>query len=136
MIARLVLIVAVVALVAVAVVAFRNRAAGQGTPATVRQVSTAELAVALERDDVFLLDVREPWEVAQGRVPGAVPIPLGQVAARKAEIPREGAVWIICRSGNRSGQAAQQLAELGWTDVRNVQGGILAWQAEGRPVTR
>jgi len=79
-----------------------------------------------------LVDVREDAEVAQGRIPGTIHIPLGQLPARLAELDRTRPVIAICRSGNRSGRATQFLTQAGY-DCDNMAGGMLAWQAAGLP---
>jgi len=84
--------------------------------------------------DAFLLDVREYDEWDAGHVPGAVHIPLGELAARYTELGRDRPLFVICRSGNRSAHAAHALAGAGW-DARNVSDGMRGWQAAGRPMT-
>lgn len=79
-----------------------------------------------------LVDVREDHEVALGRVPGAHHIPLGQLAARLAELDRGQPVIAICRSGNRSARATELLTSAGF-ECDNMAGGMLAWQAAGLP---
>ena len=74
-----------------------------------------------------LIDVREPDEVAQGTIAGAVNIPLAQIPGRLDELDRERRVVLLCRSGNRSGQAAEFLTRAGFTDVVNLAGGMLAF---------
>lgn len=85
------------------------------------------------KDDpgVFLLDVREPDEYAAGHIPGITLIPMGDVPARLAEIPTDKEVIVTCRSGNRSGQIADYLRAQGFTNVHNMEGGILAWESAG-----
>jgi rhodanese-related sulfurtransferase len=85
-------------------------------------------------DGAFLLDVREPDEWDAGHVPGAQHIPLGQLSARSAEIPRAAEVYVICRSGARSARAAQALTGAGWQAL-NVDDGMHGWHAAGRPMT-
>lgn len=80
-----------------------------------------------DRDDVFLLDVREDWEYAAGHIPGTTLIPLGQLQSRLAELPTDKTIVAVCRSGNRSGQATQLLQQSGFT-VHNMQGGMNAWE--------
>ncbi len=126
----------VVAIVAIAVVAallvFSRPQAGASalTNVTVQQLHEATQAGAL------VLDVREPFEFAEGHVEGAVLVPLATVAARAGEFPKDEPVYVFCRTGNRSLQAAQTLVAAGYTDVRNVEGGIVAWTAARLPVTR
>jgi rhodanese-related sulfurtransferase len=80
---------------------------------------------------VYLLDVREDDEWAAGHVPGAVHVPLGMLGEQAGEIPRDQDVYVICRSGHRSGQAATALNASGWRAL-NVAGGMRGWQAAGR----
>jgi len=84
--------------------------------------------------DAYLLDVREPDEWEAGHVPGALHIPLGELNARYMEIDRAPALYVICRSGNRSDHAARALAGAGW-QAHNVCDGMIGWQAAGRPMT-
>ena len=81
-----------------------------------------------------LVDVREPVEHAEENVAGAKLIPLGQIDRRMSEIDRGAPVVLMCRSGKRGGQASEKLRAAGFTDVRNLVGGILAWKAAGLPV--
>jgi rhodanese-related sulfurtransferase len=83
--------------------------------------------------DAYLLDVREADEWEAGHVPGALHIPLGELNARYLEIDRGPALYVICRSGNRSAHAARALADAGW-QAHNVADGMIGWQAAGRPM--
>lgn len=74
-----------------------------------------------------LIDVREPDEVAAGSLPGAANIPLGELPNRLTEIDRDRRVVLFCRSGARSASAAEFLVEAGFSDVVNLQGGMIAW---------
>lgn len=87
-------------------------------------------------DGITLVDVREPYEYDGGHVPGALSMPLGRVVSLAADLPKDQPLWVICRSGNRSLQAAEALVEAGFQDVRNVDGGMISWQAAGYPVER
>lgn len=80
-----------------------------------------------------LVDVREPHEVAEGMIPGARSIPLGQLPERLTELDLARPIVAICRSGNRSGQATAILTSAGFA-AENMAGGMLAWQAAGLPV--
>jgi len=83
-----------------------------------------------------LIDVREPaeWE-ATGVSPGALLVPLAEVEGRApAELAWNRPVYVICKSGTRSRQAAETLIRLGFTEVYNVDGGIQAWLQAGLPV--
>jgi rhodanese-related sulfurtransferase len=81
-----------------------------------------------------LVDVREPVEHAEDHIDGAKLIPLGQLEKRVAEIDRKAPVVVMCRSGKRGSEALKKLKGLGFNDVRNLAGGILAWKAAGLPL--
>jgi rhodanese-related sulfurtransferase len=83
--------------------------------------------------DATLLDVREQDEWDAGHAPGAVHIPLPELAERLGEVPDGEPLYVVCRSGGRSARATQFLNVQGW-DAVNVQGGMTAWAATGRPV--
>lgn len=120
----------IIAIALLAVTLFTSCAPG---PA-VRNVNVA--ALNSREASALVLDVRETWEYREGHVPGSTLIPLGEVEARAAEVPADKPVFVICRSGNRSAQASEILARAGKKDIRNVEGGMLAWQAAGYPVER
>ena len=82
----------------------------------------------------FLLDVREQSEWEEAHVDGAVLIPLGELSNRIAEIPTDQDVLILCRSGNRSGQARDLLRAAGLSKTTSIEGGINAWISAGLPV--
>lgn len=91
-------------------------------------ISVEDLKARLDAGErIHLIDVREDEEVAQGIIPGAIHLPLGQVPQRLEEIPREEEVVFICRSGYRSDQACQYLSSLGYKGTTNLIGGMLAW---------
>lgn len=96
-----------------------------------RETDIDGLRSALD-EGAILVDVREPHEYAEAHVPGAVLIPMGQLAARLDEVPADGPVYVICRSGNRSGQMGPLLDSRGYDSV-NVVGGTMAWVRAGHP---
>lgn len=79
---------------------------------------------------VFLLDVREDDEFAAGRAPGSVQIALGLLPDSIDSLPRDRRIVCICRSGARSGRAADFLTQRGF-DAVNMAGGMQAWAAAG-----
>ena len=99
-------------------------------------VDVATVKALQDRADVVVLDVREQTEYDAGHIPGVKLIPLGQVPSRMAEIPKDKPVIVTCRSGNRSGQAADFLRQQGYTNVHNMEGGITAWQQAGLPIEK
>ena len=82
----------------------------------------------------LLIDVRERNEFEASRVAGAVLVPISEFTAREAEIPRDRPLLVMCHMGSRSASATMFLRSRGWTDVRNVEGGIDAWERAGLPV--
>jgi rhodanese-related sulfurtransferase len=82
-----------------------------------------------------LLDVREPEEWQAGHVEGSQHVPLGELPARAGEVPHGEQVVVVCRSGARSAQATAYLAARG-VDAVNLDGGLQAWAAAGRPLVR
>jgi len=91
-------------------------------------ITVEELKSRLDAGErIHLIDVREDEEVAQGIIPGALHLPLGQVPQQLDAIPKEEEVVFICRSGYRSDQACQYLASIGYKGVTNMIGGMLAW---------
>lgn len=107
-------------------------------PAPAGQVTTlapAELADMVEAGTVRLIDVRTPEEFAEGSIPGAVNVPLDQFdPAAIVDEPGKETV-LFCRSDRRSGLAAEKLAAERGETVRHLDGGILAWIADGQAVT-
>lgn len=94
-----------------------------------RQITQEEAAKMMESgDDYILLDVRTTAEFAQGHIPGAICIPNETIGIE--EIPqlpdKDATILVYCRSGNRSKQASQKLADLGYTNVLEF-GGINTW---------
>lgn len=86
--------------------------------------------------DTVLLDVREDDEWAAGHAPAAVHVPMGQVVQRLDEIAvalPDRPVRVVCRSGARSARVTAYLIQAGW-DAVNVDGGMRAWAAAGRPM--
>jgi len=83
-------------------------------------------------EGLHVLDVREPVEWHHGHIEGAIHIPLGELTGRLDEVP-EGQVLVVCKVGGRSAQATGWLAQQG-RDVVNLDGGMLDWEAAGRPM--
>ena len=87
--------------------------------------------------DAVLLDVREPEEWAAGRIAGAVHVPMMSLPQRLQYDPGpltpDTAIVVICKMGGRSAQVTAWLRHQGY-DATNLEGGMLAWQAAGRPM--
>ena len=97
------------------------------------QLSVKELKRRMDAgEDVFVLDVREPYEYQIANIGGKL-IPQNDVPQRLAEIDRDREIVVQCRSGARSQRIAEFLAQNGYTKVSNLAGGILAWADEIDP---
>jgi rhodanese-related sulfurtransferase len=89
------------------------------------EVTPIELKAEIEGGaNLVLVDVREPHELEISVLPGVVPIPLGEIEARFAEISEDANIVCICRSGGRSGKATDFLLSQGYTQVRNMVTGM------------
>jgi rhodanese-related sulfurtransferase len=99
---------------------------------TIEEITVDRLA-ELRDQGALVLDVRNPDEFVEARVPGVLLIPLPELPGRHGEIPPADTVYVICRSGARSLKAGEFLESQGRTAV-NVAGGTLAWIESGRPV--
>ena len=92
------------------------------------EITVTELKARMDRgEDVFVLDVREPHEYEINRIPGSTLIPLGDLAERYGELDPNREIVSQCKSGVRSARAAAFLRERGFSNVRNLKGGVLAW---------
>jgi len=80
------------------------------------------------------LDVREPNEFAAGHIPGAINIPLAELATRLDTLKNCKRIYVSCQTGRRSHPAARTLDYLGLPDVVNVSGGFKAWQSCELPI--
>jgi rhodanese-related sulfurtransferase len=110
----------------------RYRDAVTSDPGAVVDIDPGE-ARRLLSEGAMLLDVREDDEWEAGHAPDAVHLAMGLVSERAGELPTDRTVVCICRVGGRSGAVALALAGAGY-DVRNVDGGMLAWEQAGFPV--
>ena len=86
----------------------------------------------------LLLDIRTDNEFAQGHLLGAQQIDFYKNDFSKAleKLDKDQPVFIYCRSGNRSGKAAQQMKAMGFSEVYNLEGGISAWSKRGKPIAK
>jgi len=84
-------------------------------------------------EDLYLLDVREPWEAALCQLPDAVNIPMGQIPGRLGELPADRTVVCICHHGMRSLQVAHYLESNGMDSVENLTGGVEGWARDVDP---
>ena len=110
---------------------FKQLLGGGGNGVSVQDAQT-RLA---EAQPPLLIDVRQPDEYRAGHIRGAKLIPLDQLGKKLSELPRDREIICVCRSGARSGSAARQLRDAGYTTL-NLSGGMMAWQRAGLPVEK
>lgn len=126
-------IVGIVALVVIALILSANAGNGSGLPAT---LSPQQAYALYQNGEAFFLDVREPEEWQEYRVPNTTLIPLGQLSARVGEIPvpKDAPIVVVCRSGNRSDEGRDILRRAGFTNVTSMDGGLKTWRQLGYPI--
>ena len=108
----------------VAEAAAKSAATGAGAAA----LTSNELKAEIDRGaNVVILDVREPQEYQINRIPGSILLPLGDLPKRYVELDPNAAIVTQCKSGMRSAKAQEFLRSKGFTNVRNLTGGILGW---------
>lgn len=96
--------------------------------------SEAQQLLAEQEDEVVLVDVRSPAEVAQAAIPGAIHIPLNLLPMQFKELPANKKIIFYCRSGIRSAQACAFVSSYGLDNTYNLRGGIIAWLQSGLAV--
>ncbi len=97
-------------------------------PAAMPDITVTELKARIDKGDApMIVDVREPAEFEICRIPGAVLIPLGQLASRLGELDPAQEIVLQCKVGGRSANATAYLRRAGFARARNLTGGILAW---------
>jgi len=95
-----------------------------------KEMTAKEVEIAVNNENnLNILDVREVDEVAAGKIPGAVNIPLGLLEYRMNELDKSKEYIMVCRSGGRSGRASQFLESHGYS-VINMAGGMLDWEGK------
>lgn len=100
---------------------------------SVKNISV-EQAKLLYDKKVKFIDVRETDENEAARIPNTKLIPLSEMQNRWNEIPKDEEVVIYCRTGNRSGSLISQLIPLGYTNLYNLDGGIVDWHQNNYPI--
>jgi rhodanese-related sulfurtransferase len=100
------------------------------------EVDPSTVAKLNNEGAVAVIDVREDWEYQEGHIEGAALIPLGTLPDRIDDVPTDKPVILVCRSGNRSGQAYRFLTQEGFENVHNMTGGMIAWEEAGLDIAR
>ncbi len=93
-------------------------------------VNTVQAKQMIEAKEVEIIDVRTPEEYAAGHVPGSKLLPLQEIDNWYASLDPTKKYLMVCRSGNRSGQASNYLSGKGFTQVLNMAGGMNEWTYE------
>jgi rhodanese-related sulfurtransferase len=104
---------------------------GQAPTAALPMEVSVDEAYQMQEDGAFVLDVREQYEWDEKHIPGATLIPLGELAARVDELPRDQEIVVVCRSGNRSQDGRDILLQAGFEQVTSMAGGINQWIESG-----
>lgn len=100
---------------------------------SVKEISIEELKQKLEQEEAIqLVDVRENEEVAEGMIPEAIHIRMGDIPEKLDAFDQTQEYYIICRSGKRSENVCYFLEDQGY-EATNVVGGMLAWTGETKP---
>jgi rhodanese-related sulfurtransferase len=100
------------------------------------RIDVNEAKEMMSRDDVVIIDVREPHEYNAGHIPNAKLIPVNSVYARREELPRDKDIIMVCAVGQRSALAAEMAAAAGLTRLYNLDGGTEAWIKAGLPIEK
>lgn len=120
----------------VALLAFAGLLIFNGSPAADQALPlevTVEQALSIREAGAFVLDVRQPEEWLDHHIPGSTLIPLGDLPARLAEVPRDQEILVVCRSGNRSAEGRDILLQAGYESVTSMAGGLTQWRSAGYP---
>jgi rhodanese-related sulfurtransferase len=109
----------------------------QGVPSIAARDAAAALDPAAAPDPALrplIVDVREADEFATERIAGVALMPISQFVARHQELPKDRPLLMLCAAGSRSMSATMYLLQAGWTDVRNITGGMIGWRQAGLPI--
>jgi len=92
----------------------------------------------LKAQGYIIIDVRTAEEFSEGHIQDAILINIydPNFKTKIGELDKNGKYLMFCRSGNRSGKAVLQMTQMGFIDVLNIAGGIIAWQRAGKPLVK
>ncbi|MCR6493830.1 rhodanese-like domain-containing protein [Cellulomonas sp. P24] len=126
----------IASVVLAAVLAVGGLAACSSGSSAVTEVTTSTASEVLAKPGMSVIDVRTPAEFAQGHIQGAVNIDVEDpaFATNIGKLPKDKPYFVYCRTGNRSGVATAKMADLGFTQIYDLQGGITEWQNAGGAV--
>jgi rhodanese-related sulfurtransferase len=106
----------------------------QGNGLDPLEVDVATTVAALGDPNIQIVDCREQDEWDDAHAEGMTLMPLSVMGQRLSELDRGRPLIVVCHSGTRSLSAARQLAEIGFTDVKSMHGGLIAWAERGQPL--
>jgi rhodanese-related sulfurtransferase len=103
-----------------------------------KKVDPVEFSEVIAQPGVIILDVRTPEEFNAGHIANAININVADsnFSSEVSKLDKNATVAVYCRSANRSAVATNEMAELGFTDMYDMQGGIIDWEAAGGPVVQ
>jgi rhodanese-related sulfurtransferase len=99
------------------------------------EVTPAE-ARRKQQEGAVIIDVREPFEWSEGHIPGALHFPLGGLSSHLRDLDASQETIMVCRSGSRSMRATQILQQAGFSQVKNMTGGMIRWTQERLPISK
>ncbi len=99
-------------------------------------VSVQQGKEMIDRDEVFILDVRTREEYNESHINGSTLIPVQELDIRFKELPRDKKILVYCRTGGRSVTASEILVKNGFTQIYNMKGGITEWKNAGYEVVK
>ena len=104
----------------------------------IKKVDPVEFSEVIAEPGVIILDVRTPEEFNAGHIENAININVADsnFSSEVSKLDKNATVAVYCRSANRSAVATKEMAELGFTDMYDMQGGIIDWEAAGGPVVQ
>jgi rhodanese-related sulfurtransferase len=103
-----------------------------------KKVDPVEFSEVIAQPGVIILDVRTPEEFNAGHIENAININVADsnFSSEVSKLDKNATVAVYCRSANRSAVATKEMSELGFTDMYDMQGGIIDWEAAGGPVVQ
>lgn len=122
----------------IALIAATLLLAGCSSSSSANNLSVEEFSAKAAEPGVVTLDVRTPGEFAEGYIQGArlIDFQSGNFESEIATLDKNATYAVYCRSGNRSGQAVKVMQEAGFTNVFNMNGGVIDWANAGLPLVR
>ncbi|MEN9716860.1 MAG: hypothetical protein RLZZ483_835 [Actinomycetota bacterium] len=127
-----------VALAAAAIASVGLLAGCSSNNEATKKVDPVEFSEVIAQPGVIILDVRTPEEFNAGHIPNAININVADsnFSSEVSKLDKNATFAVYCRSANRSAVATNEMAELGFTDMYDMQGGIIDWEAAGGPVVQ